>query len=506
MEKIHILQLGKKNWNEIYELTPEIHLDYVDSFAKPPEKPYDICFLDRQPMDKEISLLHREIKAYTLFITEKIEGNGTKISDGTKWLCQCKKAKRILSGEVQQFLNKEAKYFYSKPYGEKLNPKDFTIAHGFSGKIRWNGNCCVVLEGDFGNSSKQIAFWRYNVPLFRGQSIDFWLEYFKTVNVSITMTITSYAIGSISQVLNQWEFTESDLGNVIQIQGGTVDGWLFISLNAKGQGGLQIIALHDRYSRGKHGYFLPGGERYVTSGREEVFCYFDPGDLKPPLNVYFSGYKRAQGFEGYYMMKGMGSPFLLLSEPRLEGGGFYMGTPEYENLFADIITNHMTELGFTYDQVIISGLSMGAFGALYYACDIRPHAVIVGKPLASVGNVAANEKYLRPGGFPTSLDVLRYQCGSLEEDAIERLNRKFWDKFDAVDWGDSKFIISYMLEDDYDMDAYHKLLSHLKSEGVQIYGKGIHGRHNDNTNAIVNWFVTQYRKILQEDFGREMED
>ena len=64
MEKIHILQLGKKNWNEIYELTPEIHLDYVDSFAKPPEKPYDICFLDRQPMDKEISLLHREIKAY----------------------------------------------------------------------------------------------------------------------------------------------------------------------------------------------------------------------------------------------------------------------------------------------------------------------------------------------------------------------------------------------------------------------------------------------------------
>lgn len=343
MEKIHILQLGKKNWNEIYELTPEIHLDYVDSFAKPPEKPYDICFLDRQPMDKEISLLHREIKAYTLFFTEKIEGNGTKISDGTKWLCQCKKAKRILSGEVQQFLNKEAKYFYSKPYGEKLNPKDFTIAHGFSGKIRWNGNCCVVLEGDFGNSSKQIAFWRYNVPLFRGQSIDFWLEYFKTVNVSITMTITSYAIGSISQVLNQWEFTESDLGNVIQIQGGTVDGWLFISLNAKGQGGLQIIALHDRYSRGKHGYFLPGGERYVTSGREEVFCYFDPGDLKPPLNVYFSGYKRAQGFEGYYMMKGMGSPFLLLSEPRLEGGGFYMGTPEYENLFADIITNHMTE-------------------------------------------------------------------------------------------------------------------------------------------------------------------
>ena len=183
-----------------------------------------------------------------------------------------------------------------------------------------------------------------------------------------------------------------------------------------------------------------------------------------------------------------------------------MGPPEYERQYVDMIHKYMEELGFTADQVVLSGLSMGTYGALYYGCDIRPHAVILGKPLASIGNVAANEKYLRPGGFPTSLDVLRYQCGSLEEDAIERLNRKFWDKFDAVDWGDSKFIISYMLEDDYDMDAYHKLLSHLKSEGVQIYGKGIHGRHNDNTNAIVNWFVTQYRKILQEDFGREMED
>ena len=293
---------------------------------------------------------------------------------------------------------------------------------------------------------------------------------------------------------------------MIQIQGGETDDVLFVSLSARGQGALEVIALHSRYSRGKHGYFLPGGERYVSSEREEAFCYFDPGDLKPPLNVYFSGYKTKEGFEGYYMMKGMESPFLLLAEPRLEGGGFYMGTPEYERLFVDMIKKYMKELGFNSEQVILSGLSMGTFGAMYYACDIRPHAVIVGKPLASIGNVAANEKYLRPGGFPTALDVLCHQCGSLDESAVEKLNKKFWVKFDAADWGNSKFIVSYMLEDDYDTNAYHMLLSHLKSEGVQIFGKGIHGRHNDNTNAIVNWFVTQYKKTLREDFGRKLED
>ncbi len=62
-----------------------------------------------------------------------------------------------------------------------------------------------------------------------------------------------------------------------------------------------------------------------------------------------------------------------------------------------------------------------------------------------------------------------------------------------------------MIEDDYDADAYQTLLSHLRSAGAEAYGKGIHGRHNDNTGAIVNWFVMQYKKILHEDFGRKME-
>ena len=63
-----------------------------------------------------------------------------------------------------------------------------------------------------------------------------------------------------------------------------------------------------------------------------------------------------------------------------------------------------------------------------------------------------------------------------------------------------------MAEDDYDPDAYQTLLSHLCSGGVQVYGKGIHGRHNDNTMGVIHWFLGQFGKILKEDFFRKMED
>ena len=121
-----------------------------------------------------------------------------------------------------------------------------------------------------------------------------------------------------------------------------------------------------------------------------------------------------------------------------------------------------------------------------------------------MGYVAANEKHLRSGGFPPALDMLLYLKGDTDEQAVAALNDRFWKKFDATDWSRSEFIVAYMLEDDYDPNAYEQLISHLQSEGVQVYGKGIHGRHNDNTGAIVSWFLSQFERVLREDFGRRM--
>ena len=111
---------------------------------------------------------------------------------------------------------------------------------------------------------------------------------------------------------------------------------------------------------------------------------------------------------------------------------------------------------------------MGTFGALYYGCDIRSHALILGKPLVNIGTVAANERLLRPGGFPTSLDVLRYLCGNTDTQSVQRLDARFWDRFDAADWGKSRFGVTYMIEDDHHASDYQMLICHLHSQGVQV--------------------------------------
>lgn len=494
MDNIRILQLGNRDWSQEYTIPEGVDFFY-NVIEDDDKKLYDLLFLDRNIEKEELDLLRKLTKAYTVFVMASLEQNVW-----TKELCKSKKAEKLSETEIPEFLKKEVRNYFPGPYGEKYKLCDLTVAQNFQGKVMWEGNYSVVLDGMYGREFQQVVFWRNNIPVFQGQAIDFWLEYQCDPDVEITLEIVQFYSGSVDEVMNRWEFTEEQLSDIVTIDNPIADGTIFVSIRAKGYGYLRIIALHDRYSRRGRGYFLPGGKRSIVTNREEIFYYFDPGNLKPPLNVYFSGYKTMEGFEGYYMMKKREHPYLLIAEPRLEGGCFYMGNEEYEGRIVEIIREHMKELGFSSQEVILSGLSMGTFGALYYGCEIHPHAIIVGKPLTSIGNVAANEKRHRPGGFPTSLDVLMYQANGTEEENVNWLNHKFWDKFDETDWRESKFIVAYMIEDDYDTTAYQTLLSHIHSDGIEIYGKGIHGRHNDNTEAIVSWFTSQLDKVLREDF------
>jgi accessory secretory protein Asp2 len=498
LDKIHILQLGNEDWNHRYCLPDYVCLTCSRHLEEKPKRPFDLVFCDRYIRSDEFPLLEEAIKTYCYYVV----GSDRHESLSEKRLFACKMGKRIRREQLQDFLMHEARNYFAKPYGEKFKLRDLAVAQDFQGEVLWNGNYSVELTGDFGDTLHQIVFWRNQIPIFEGQAIDLWLEFAKDPQVEISMTVTQFVMGSVSDVQNVWNFSQEELLGVVTIDNEKPDGLTFFSLNAKGRGRLEIISLHDRYSRRGHGVFLPGGRRYVTADREEVFAYFDPGDRKPPLNVYFSGYKTMEGFEGYHLMHRWKAPFLLLSEARLEGGAFYMGSREYEQQIEKILQGCLQELGFCTDELVLSGLSMGTYGALYYGCVLQPHALILGKPLTSMGDVAANERLLRPGGFPTSLDLLMYHRGSMDGEAIRQMNQRFWSRFDGADWSKTKFIISYMIEDDYDPGAYQKLLEHLSSAGVQVYGKGLHGRHNDDTGGIVGWFTSQYEKVLNEDFDR----
>ena len=474
-----------------------VEWNYINDLKEAIERGYDVCILNRCVNEKEARILLKKIRAYTLFLLDDVQ-----VDQWTTWICTSRRARVLDIQTMQEFINEDIHLFYSNTYGEKYDPHSLSISQSFKGSVFWNGFSGVELDGDYGNDFYQVAYWRGNIPVFKDQSIDFWLEYEKDDSVSIQLKIEQFQSGSLSTLQNRWIFSEEDLESVVSITNKKMDGPFFVSLLAKGKGKLKIVGLHDRHSRKEYGSFLPGGIRKVTSKREEVFMYFDPGDMKPPLNVYFSGYKTQEGFEGFYMMRNMGAPFLLISESRLEGGAFYLGDKEYEDYIVSGIQNCLNQLGFDRSQLILSGLSMGTFGALYNGCKLRPHAILLGKPLASLGDIAVNERISRPGGFPTSLDVLVKNCGDMSEKSIDALNHRFWDLFDQTDWSQTKFIVSYMLEDDYDMTAYDRLISHIDDIGVEIIGKGVHGRHNDDTYSIVAWFKNQYEGILKSDFGR----
>ena len=485
------------------DLSLQLHIpDYVEwncinDLNEATERSYDVCVLNRCVNEKEARILLKKIRAYTLFLLDDVQ-----VDQWTTWICTSRRARFLDIQTLQEFVNDDIQLFFSYTYGEKYDPHSLSISQSFKGSVSWDGFSGVELEGDYGNDFYQVAYWRGNIPVFKDQSIDFWLEYEKDDSVSIQLKIEQFQSGSLSTLQNRWIFSEEDLESVVCITNKKMDGPVFVSLLAMGKGKLKIVGLHDRHSRKEYGSFLPGGIRKVTSKREEVFMYFDPGDMKPPLNVYFSGYKTQEGFEGFYMMRNMGAPFLLISESRLEGGAFYLGDKEYENLIVSGIQDCLNQLGFDHSQLILSGLSMGTFGALYNGCKLRPHAILLGKPLASLGDMANNERISRPGVFPTSLDVLSKNYGDMSEKSMDALNHRFWDLFDQTDWSQTKFIVSYMLEDDYDMTAYDRLISHIDDIGVEIIGKGVHGRHNDDTYSIVVWFKNQYDDILKSDFGR----
>ncbi len=500
MDKISVLLLAENDWTAGYKLPEQVAVTHeIADLEDEKVRAYDVVILDRKVAPEEVAFLLRVTKAYTLFVTESVA-----IKGDTRYYFKCRKGQVYNADQWKDFLEKEIIYYFPRPYGEKFKLDQMAIAESFEGQVSYTGKCQAAVLGYYGAEFRQVTYWRNQVPIFKGQIIEFWLEYQCGKEVEIELQITQTRRGTIDDVVKVWTFSQKELDGLVCVDSPDCDTNIFISILAKGKGLLQIIGLHNRYSRGSHGAFLPGGIRRVCSNREEIFFYFDPGDMKPPLNVYFAGYKTVEGFEAYNIMRSMGAPFLLISESRLEGGNFYMGTPEYEELVRSQIQSCIDELGFYHSQVIFAGLSMGTYGALYYGCDFAPHALLLGKPLASIGSIAQAATYHRPDDFATALDMLLYHGGDTTAEAIEQVNERFWKKFGNTNWSSTSIVAAYMIEDDYDRNAYNTLLDRVNSSGVEIYGKGLHGRHNDDTNGIVRWFLRQYHSILRDSFNREI--
>ena len=501
-----ILQIGIDNWAHHYEI-PEnmdwyyfcpnsplalrkmMEMEGITSFQA-------ILIEDGQYLSDLLPFIHH-IEPYTLFYDQDFKAPDSVIFDLLKQRC----ARAVDFSDPQELLNDLSTSLFGGGYGDKLFPSSIEIHPSFEGSITYQGFEHVTLEGNFGDDFQQLAYWSYNIMVYKNLPIELWLEYEKQGNCEFRIVIRKIWNGSVDDFFEEEVYSEADLGKAIIMDSKDSNYLLIISIEACGNGKLQLGNLHQRWSRKQFGKFVLGGGILHDESRDEINYFFHPGDFKPPLAVYFSGFRPAEGFEGYWMMKNLGCPFLLFSDPRLQGGAFYLGSDELENKVKQTIQYYLDYLGLTSKDLILSGISMGTFPSFYYGASFEPHAIIVGKPLANIGTIARRGRLEAPGVFDTSFDILRHQTGGISSQHMLKLDQRFWKVFKQADFSMTTFGLSYMKDEDMDSQAYEQLVSHLCNTGAKILSRGTVGRHNDDSNTNILWFLHFYNMVL-EDFGR----
>lgn len=504
-KKYKILQIGPEDWRDALALPAQL-----DWYHVPPNTPSAIQeIMDENDLDHFHAVILTDgaylvdllpfassLEPYTVFYPEQFTSQDKNIQNLIKQHCM----QAMDLTDRQGFVRDLSTSLFEGGYGDKLSPATIRIHPRFQGSVSYQGFEHLELEGDFGKNYTQLASWAYNQSVQAHAPIELWLEYEKTGPVELRLRLRKIPTGSISEISQDILLEEADFASAIIVEQ-DYDAYLSISLQARGQGKVNIGNLHQRWSRKQFGKFVLGGNILHDKKREEINYFFHPGDFKPPLAVYFSGYRPAEGFEGYWMMKNLQCPFLLFSDPRLEGGAFYLGTEELEDKIQATIQHYLDYLGLDRSDLILSGLSMGTFPALYYGSHFEPKGIIVGKPLTNLGTIAQRGRLEAPGVFPTSFDVLHLQTGGVSQKDMKDLDQRFWTRFKQADFSQTTFGLSYMKDEDMDSGAYDQLVETLCQTGAKILSKGTAGRHNDDTGTNVAWFIHFYKMILEE-YGR----
>lgn len=222
------MQVGNEDLSLTLHIPDFVDWNYVDDLEEATERGYDVCVLNRCVNKEEAYILLKKIRAYTLFLLEDVD-----VDKWTTWICTSRRAKVLDIQTLQEFIDEDIHLFYSYTYGEKFVPQTLSISQSFKGSVFWDGFSGVELDGDYGDDFYQIAYWRYNIPLFKGQTLDLWLEYEKDESVSIELKIEQFEGGSLSSLQNRWIYSEKDLSSIVHLSNDKIDGPVFISLLAR---------------------------------------------------------------------------------------------------------------------------------------------------------------------------------------------------------------------------------------------------------------------------------
>jgi len=460
------------------------------------------AFLMELPTDDDLVILQKNLDAYRVYALPAVFEQSLR--PAAQFFFTSRLVAQAHDSDPATMMAWLTSRLYGNQTGIKLYANAIEVSPVYHGIIEYTGGNYVGIEDDFGDDFIPMFTWRWGMYVDPHRTLEYWPEFIKDDSVEVKLCLRAN-VGYENRPVTV--FSEDELRQSVRIEGIPAESQMNAILYVKGKGHIKVGALHYQLSRYGLGEFFPGGERITDANRQEIDVYFNPGDLTPPLNIYFSGYRMAEGFEGFYMMRSFKKPFMLIADPRIEGGGFYVGSTELEEKLIDKIREKLAWLGFDHTQLITSGISMGTFGAMYYGAQLGAHAIILSKPLASMGNVALNEGRQRFGVFPNSLDVLQVNGPDHDpnHDGLTKakaMNQKFWNVIDHANLDQTQFAIGYVEQDDYDTTAYRDLMNRFRKnhQRVHVVAKGYSGHHNDRSEELVNWFKQQYRTIMDNDF------
>ncbi|MGX7091623.1 accessory Sec system protein Asp2 [Hutsoniella sourekii] len=505
--RVKMLQIGKSvdNWADLFSHRPDVKWEYVPSSEL---EAYLLAYQeehDRFPYFNGIVITSLEgvsepevikglAEPYSYLVESGVVKTYQKLFDPVfKYL-----RIRLFDNQQQEAIVQDIiRFFFDGQYGERREMRTLILQEDLRNKASYKGNVSLSITDDFGDQWRPLGSYQYGQYYDAGAPLEFWMEYAQEGSVDLLLEVT-FIPHSTGQIQSQKHYLlEGPYPIFCDYSEG---GLILFSLFVKGQGTVHLKQLHMRFSRGKYGMYVLGGERLIDSQGEELAVYFHPGNLKPPLNIYFSGYRTAEGYEGMWMMKGFDHPFILVTDPRLEGGSFYRGSDELEHLLLQYVRQIMEKLGYTNRQLVMAGLSMGTYGALYYGAQLNPHSIVLGTPLVSLGQIAGNLRLKRPDSFETSLDMMLKLAGGISQEARDAFDEATYAHLRRGAFDGTSFRVVYMTEDDYDNDGYDQLLQIFKGQAVKIIGKAIPGRHTDNLGTRINYFVQYFKQVLKESF------
>lgn len=504
-----LLQIGPSNWSDLYALPETVawyHFPLGDVeaikevMASDKIKAFSGVVVDNLEAFGDLLALQDKLTPHAIFYDQSLDITDAQSLTFIKQTC----AIGTDFSDPQALVVKLSKTLFNSQYGDKLFPFYMEVHPGFQGEVTYNGHESTIVKGEFGEDFRPLINWSYNIRVSQDRPVELWLEYEKEGDCDLQLVIRLIQEGSVNTIFKTIVANEADMSNKLLLIDEDMTCSLSASLEVRGSGRVKVGNLHQRFTRREFGKFVLGGGILHDEKRQEINYFFYPGDFKPPLSVYFSGFRPAEGFEGFGMMRAMGTPFLLFSDPRLLGGAFYMGTDELENAIKKTIQKYLDYLGFTPEQLILSGMSMGTYPSLYYGADFEPHAIITAKPLANIGTIGQRARLLAPEVFPTGIDVLHLQTQAMDQEAVKSLDQRFWDKFKQADFSKTTFGFSYMKDEDMDPTAYDDVTKALYYSGAKILSKGTSGRHNDDSATATTWFLNFYQMILENNFGRKL--